>query len=285
MTMQLEFWGVRGSCAAPGVDFAEVGGNTSCIEVRAGDKTLIFDAGTGIRRLGKALLGRGKVDATLVFSHVHWDHLQGLPYFAPLFVSGSKLHAVGGSSALPVRECLRSQMRAPFFPVDFDALPSSWSFYDARERERVTLGDATLTPVRANHPDGVYAWRVDYGGRSLVYATDTEHYSCVDRRLVQLAQECDVLIYDAQYLPEEYSGEKGPSRLGWGHSTFEAAAALAREARVGELVLFHHDPERTDAQVHELEARCRALFERTVAAREGMQRSLAARSPGEVRAA
>ena len=131
----------------------------------------------------------------------------------------------------------------------------------------MTLKSAWL---RANHPDAVFAYRVEHAGRSVVYATDTEHYACVDPRLVTLCRGADVLIYDAQYLPEEYAGEVGPSRMGWGHSTYEAGAELAKAAGVGKLVLFHHDPSRTDEGVAAIEERARERFDATVAAREGM---------------
>jgi phosphoribosyl 1,2-cyclic phosphodiesterase len=275
MTLSLKFWGVRGSCATPGADFIRYGGNTPCIEVRAGGSTLILDAGTGIRKLGQSLMAKGKVDVTLLLSHVHWDHIQGLPFFAPLYVPGTRIHVVGGANPMPLRDCLHRQMSAPNFPVDLRDVGANLTFFELRDRQRTVLGDAEITAVRANHPDGVYAYRIEHKGRSVVYATDTEHYSCVDKRLLTLCQDADVLIYDTQYLPEEYSGERGMSRIGWGHSTFEAAAALAKAANVRELVLFHHDPDRTDEQVSLIEQRAKQLFANSAAAFEGMELELA----------
>jgi phosphoribosyl 1,2-cyclic phosphodiesterase len=275
MTLSLKFWGVRGSCATPGADFIRYGGNTPCIEVRAGGSTLILDAGTGIRKLGQSLMAKGKVDVTLLLSHVHWDHIQGLPFFAPLYVPGTRIHVVGGANPMPLRDCLHRQMSAPNFPVDLRDVGANLTFFELRDRQRTVLGDAEITAVRANHPDGVYAYRIEHKGRSVVYATDTEHYSCVDKRLLTLCQDANVLIYDTQYLPEEYSGERGMSRIGWGHSTFEAAAALAKAANVRELVLFHHDPDRTDEQVSLIEQRAKQLFANSAAAFEGMELELA----------
>lgn len=280
MTMTVKFWGVRGSCAAPGSEFLRYGGNTPCVEVRAGATTLVLDAGTGLRKLGQKLIARGKVDVTLLLSHVHWDHIQGLPFFAPLYVPGTRIHVVGGANPMPLRDCLHRQMSAPHFPVDLRDVGATLTFFELRDRQRAVLGDAEVTAVRANHPDGVYAYRIEHQGRAIVYATDTEHYSCVDKRLLSLCKDADVLIYDTQYLPEEYSGERGASRVGWGHSTYEAACSLAHAANVGELVLFHHDPDRTDDQVDAIEARARALFARSTAAREGAEIALA---PGETR--
>ncbi|MDP3275751.1 MAG: MBL fold metallo-hydrolase [Deltaproteobacteria bacterium] len=275
MTLSVKFWGVRGSCASPGAEFLRYGGNTPCIEVRAGATTLVLDAGTGLRKLGQHLLSKGKVDVTLLLSHVHWDHIQGLPFFAPLYVPGTRVHVVGGANPMPLRDCLHRQMSAPNFPVDLRDVAATLTYFELRDRQKAVLGDAEVTAVRANHPDGVYAYRIEHKGRVVVYATDTEHYACVDKRLLALCKDADVLIYDTQYLPEEYSGERGMSRVGWGHSTYEAAAILAQAANVKDLVLFHHDPDRTDDQVAAIEARAKTVFARSVAAHEGMEIELA----------
>jgi phosphoribosyl 1,2-cyclic phosphodiesterase len=278
MTIDIRFWGVRGSVPSPGPETAEVGGNTSCVEVVAGDTRIILDAGTGMRRLGNQLLARGPVDATVLLSHVHWDHIQGIPFFAPVYVPGSKISFVSGAGAMPLRDALHAQMRKPHFPVDMNDLPSHLSFDDLRDKAKTQIGDVAVTLTKANHPDAVYAYRLEHEGRSVVYATDTEHYSCVDQRLVTLARDADVLIYDAQYLPDEYAGKNGPTRVGWGHSTWDAGVELARAAGVGKLVLFHHDPMRTDDGVRAIEALARGEFKETVAAREGLELTLGARN-------
>ena len=278
MAMNIKFWGVRGSIPSPGPETARVGGNTSCVEVTVNGSKLILDAGTGLRKLGNKLLESGAVDVTVLLSHVHWDHIQGIPFFTPIYVPGTRIHMVSGQNACPLRDTLRRQMTTPNFPVDLNDVPAELSFHELKDRQSVILGDARVTIAKANHPDAVYAYRIEHRGHVVVYATDTEHYSCVDHRLVQLARDADVLIYDAQYLPEEYSGQKGMSRVGWGHSTYEAGVALAREARVGQLVLFHHDPTRTDEAVAEIENRAREGFENTCAAREGLSIDVGATS-------
>jgi phosphoribosyl 1,2-cyclic phosphodiesterase len=243
------------------------------VEIGFGSKRIVLDAGTGLRRLGNELASKKvPVDLTILLSHVHWDHIQGLPFFSPLYMPTTSLAIVGGvsGSPAPLRDTLRRQMSAPTFPVDLNDLPSALECREVRDRQKFMVGDAEVTVARANHPDAVFAYRIDHGGKSIVYATDTEHYACVDQRLVALAEGADVLIYDAQYLPEEYTGETGMSRVGWGHSTYEAGAALARAARVEKLVLFHHDPARTDEGVEAIEARARDTFAETCAAREGM---------------
>jgi phosphoribosyl 1,2-cyclic phosphodiesterase len=269
--MRIKFWGVRGSIASPGPDTAEVGGNTSCVEVNCGETRLILDAGTGLRRLGDALLAGGPVDATLLLSHLHWDHIQGLPFFVPAYLRSTRLEVVGtGGGAASLRSVLAGQMTAPVFPVRLDELGADLRVREVRSGDAFDVGEVRVRAVRLNHPGGVLAYRIEHAGRSVVYATDTEHYACVDPALRALAEGADVLIYDSQYTPEEYRGDGGRSRVGWGHSTYVAGAELARAAGVGRYLLFHHDPQRTDAGVDEIERAARDLFPSSVAAREGM---------------
>jgi phosphoribosyl 1,2-cyclic phosphodiesterase len=273
-SMNIVFHGVRGSLASPGATTAQVGGNTSCVEVVAGATRIVLDAGTGLRGLGEQLMRTPTAGdthkTTILLSHVHWDHIQGLPFFTPIYVPGFEIDVISGPNGfMPLIEVLRRQMSPPFFPVAFDDLPSRLTAGDARPNTSFEVGEVTVTMAKLNHPDPVYGFRLDWCGTSVVYATDTEHYSCVDPALCKLAQGADVLIYDSQYTPEEYRGEIGPSKVGWGHSTFEAAAELARMAEVSQLVLFHHDPRRHDADVERIEERARALFAPTLAAREG----------------
>jgi phosphoribosyl 1,2-cyclic phosphodiesterase len=281
--MQIEFWGVRGSIASPGPDTAGVGGNTSCVALRCGASHIILDAGTGLRGLGDSRLAElagAPLEATLLLSHFHWDHIQGLPFFAPAYMPSTKLTIMGAANGvMSIEETLTHQMQAPVFPVRLDELGAELTLHDIPVGAPFAIGEATVRAAKLNHPGGVHAFRVEHGGKSVVYATDTEHYACVDPALVRLAEGADVLIYDSQYTPEEYRGDSGPSKVGWGHSTFAAGAELALRAGVSELVLFHHDPRRSDAAVTSLEARSRALFPRSVAAREGMKLLLAPPSP------
>ena len=270
--MRIKFWGVRGSIASPGPETAAVGGNTSCVEVRCGSTRLMLDAGTGARRFGDALMAEGNVDLTVLLSHLHWDHIQGLPFFVPAYSPSTKLHVVGpASGAEALRGSLDRQMAAPNFPVRLDELAAKIDLQEARSGQVLRIGEATVRVAKLNHPGGVHAYRIEHEGQSLVYATDTEHYACVDPTLLALAEGADVLIYDAQYTPEEYRGAGGRSRVGWGHSTYVAGAEVARAAGVGTLVLFHHDPSRNDAGVLDIERRARELFPSSVAAREGLE--------------
>jgi len=271
MTFNIRFWGVRGSIAAPGPETAGVGGNTSCVEVECGSTRIILDAGTGLRALGDELMKRGPVEATLLLSHHHWDHIQGLPFFVPIYLPTTRLTVVGPQTdRLSNIDVLQHQMTAPVFPVRLDEVPSMLETREVLGGDQIDVGEARVTVAKANHPGGSLAYRIDYAGRSVVYATDTEHYSCVDPTLRALAKDADVLIYDSQYTPAEYRGDAGPSRVGWGHSTYEDGCKLAHEARVGQYVLFHHDPKRDDRAVADLERRAQSLFSSAVAAREGM---------------
>ena len=224
--MQIEFWGVRGSIASPGPDTAAIGGNTSCVALCCGGSNIILDAGTGLRGLGDSRLTelRGApLEATLLLSHFHWDHIQGLPFFVPAYLPSTRLTIMGaGNGVMSLEETLVHQMSAPVFPVRLDELRAELTLREIRAGEPFAAGEATVRAAKLNHPGGVHAFRVEHGGRSVVYATDTEHYECLDPALVALAQGADVLIYDAQYTPEEYRGEIGPSKVGWGHSTFAA---------------------------------------------------------------
>lgn len=271
--MIVRFWGVRGSIASPGPDTKEVGGNTSSVEVIAAGKRFLLDAGTGLRNLGQSLMREGgKVDATLLLSHYHWDHIQGLPFFVPLYVPGTELEIVGGKNGLmSVREALEHQMKAPVFPVRLDEVGASLRTREVQSGGSFAVGDATVRVLRGNHPGGVCAYRIDAEGSSVVYATDIEHYACVDQALRSFAEGADVLIYDSQYTEEEYAGSNGSlSKVGWGHSTYVAGCELAKAAGVGKYLMFHHDPARSDAAVVQLEHAAQQLFAGASAAREGM---------------
>src|SRR5687767_5066730 len=236
--MRITFWGVRGSIPSPGPDTVGVGGNTSCVEVRAGKAVLVFDGGTGLRLLGKSMLKEMPFTAHLFFSHVHWDHIQGFPFFDPAFVPGNVIHLYGGNNvSRTLEETLAGQMDHPNFPVHLTDMGAKMVFHDVNESAAVELdtGEGDKVTVRAahgNHPNGVWAYRVDHRGKSVVYATDTEHYAVVDPLLAKLAHGADVLVYDAQYTPEEYAGTagRGGPKVGWGHSTFEEAVKLAKHA-------------------------------------------------------
>ena len=220
----------------------------------------------GLRTLGNERMACGPRHSTILLSHLHWDHVCGLPFFTPIYVPGHRVEiASGPNGVMPLDAAMRSVFKAPFFPVDYAELANQISTRELAANDKLTIGDITITMAKLNHPDPVYGYRLEHGGHSIVYATDTEHFACVDPTLEKLAAGADILIYDSQYTPEEY-----PSKVGWGHSTWQAGAELARAAGVPQLVLFHHDPGRSDAQLAAIEAQARANLPGTVAAREGM---------------
>ncbi len=262
----IRFWGVRGSIATPGPSTVRTGGNTPCVEIEHGGERLILDAGTGLRGLGQRMLARGDTEATLLLSHLHWDHIQGLPFFVPAYLPGHRLHVIGHPG---LRDALDAQMTPPCFPVRLDAMRAELSFAEIADRGALEVGAFQIRAASLNHPGGVLGYRIEVAGRAIVYATDTEHYSCPDPHLVALAKGADVLVYDAMYTDEEYDGRSGPTKVGWGHSTWRAGVDVADAAGVDRLVLFHHDPMRSDDGVDAIERDAALARPGTGAAREG----------------
>jgi phosphoribosyl 1,2-cyclic phosphodiesterase len=294
----VKFWGVRGSYPTPGPSTVYFGGNTACVEVRVGGHIIILDAGTGIINLGFDLLRRaqehgGPVVATLLFSHMHHDHTQGFPFFDPAYCGPSRLNIFGPRIfEQDLEETLNHAMLPPSFPVRLDEMPSLKSMHNLHDTDVLVLGqnpgevsilnrfhdEVVLAPdvvvVRTlrsyAHPATVNIYRIEYGGKALVYATDTEGYVSVDRKLAAFAKNADLLIHDAQYTQEDYSHPQRP-RQGWGHSTAGMAAAVAEVAKVRRLVLFHHEPRYADSVIKGLEAEAQAIFSESIAAYEGLE--------------
>lgn len=267
----VRFWGVRGSIAACGRQFAKVGGNTSCVEVRIADEIIILDAGTGLFWLGESL---GKpVRATFILSHYHADHIQGFPFFQPAYVPENEFTLYGpGTDASDVTGALARQMAAPHFPVALHSLAARLDFRSVRAGDEIRIGPAHVRAAALSHPQGCLGYRISLGRSSLAYATDTEPLEPegVDADLLELVRDATLLIYDAQYTEDEYAGRTGPSRKGWGHSTFKDACRLARAAHVQHLALFHHDPTHSDRVVEQMVREARLLFPNTMSAREGI---------------
>ena len=258
---------MRGSIPSPGPSTKLYGGNTSCVHVRCGDEHLIFDLGTGVRALGDTL-GPGPLRATIFLSHYHYDHLQGLPFFTPMFDPANAFTLYGPErEGQGVREILGGQMVQPYFPVSAEnAFRAQIDYRHIVAEHALAVGEAQVRTIALNHPGGTLGYRVDYRGRSLVYATDIEHGTVTDVRLTELSRGADLLIYDAMYTPAEYEGAHG--KRGWGHSTWEAGVRVANAAEVKTLMLFHHDPARDDRSLTRLLAQVRRKRRATVAAKE-----------------
>jgi phosphoribosyl 1,2-cyclic phosphodiesterase len=259
--------GCRGSMSVSGADYRRYGGNTTCFEVAVSPtERLVIDAGTGLRAVQHDM-GDGPHRITFALTHFHWDHIQGLPVFDPLF-RGSNTVAFHGPAADDggVEASLGGVIRPPWFPVSLAEAEAEMSYHALDGPIRV--GPLTITHAAGNHPQGVAAYRIDSPDRSVVVATDHEAGDPeADARIAVLAEGADVLLHDGQYTPEQADGE----RRGWGHSSWEAAVRAARAARVQRLVLTSHDPDRTDDGVDWIRGLARQDFPRTDAAYEGMR--------------
>lgn len=295
--LKVKFWGVRGSYPTPGEGTVKYGGNTACVEVCAGERTIILDAGTGIIPLGRELARRHVLETVLLFSHLHHDHTQGFPFFVPAYLPNARLHVFGpGGTPETLSRVLEHNQSSETFPVSLRDMASSKDIQSVRESQVIVWGGAGVHVMDSGeglgndneavvirihksyaHPGGVYAYRITWRGKSIVYATDTEGYVGTDRRLAQFAKDTDVLIHDAQYSEEHYWGQLAgfPSTQGYGHSTAAMACEVAIAAEVGQLILFHHDPSYSDARVGDIEAFARARFSRVQAAFEELEVALA----------
>jgi phosphoribosyl 1,2-cyclic phosphodiesterase len=291
MSLRVRFWGTRGSIPTPGAQTVRFGGNTPCTEVRTDDGWLIIlDAGTGIRELGRDLLQRSNgapIKGDIFLTHAHWDHIQGIPFFAPIFGRGNHF-TIWGSQSLErsVDKVVRDQMSPVVFPVTFEELDASIDFRDLAEGTRTEGTGYEVTSFAVQHPGGALGYRFSEpggNGGALVYVSDNElashdrYGSAPDwrERMVAFVRGAKVLIHDSTYTTEEYDHHRG-----WGHSTFQDAVELALEAGVGTLVLFHHEPRRTDDQLDACLVECRAMVKgrggalQVVAAAEGLTLTL-----------
>jgi len=270
MSLVVTFWGVRGSIPTPAIANLGVGGNTACVEIRSDSQVLIIDAGTGIQGCGRRLLSEGDHaprTISILFSHFHWDHLQGLTFFEPLYRPDSHLQFLNSAPGEMIRERLRQLMRPPYFPVGWEETASKKEYLAVPSRG-LALGELQVDPVPLNHPQGATGYRIaSPTGGFILYASDFEHGNpSSDDLLIESARNAKLLVYDAQYTPEEY---EGAGRRGWGHSTWREAAKIAEEANVQRLVLFHHDPGHTDTIMADIQNKTRELFANTDVAVEG----------------
>jgi len=293
--VNIRFWGTRGSIAKPGPSTAVFGGNTSCVEVTTTRGTrIVIDCGTGAHGLGQAYPSGDLRRGSLLIGHTHWDHIQGIPFFAPLFVPGNAwdIYAPQGVSS-SLHETLAGQMQSTYFPVSLEALGATIRYHDLLEGE-FDIDDVHISTRYLNHPALTLAYRLEADGVSMVYACDHEPFSRAaasgegelsgqDARHAAFARSADILVHDAQYTFAEY-----PAKVSWGHSTYEYAMLVARTAGVGRLVFTHHDPLRADSEIDELIASARATMHAAGssiavdAAREGETiavEQLAARAP------
>jgi phosphoribosyl 1,2-cyclic phosphodiesterase len=240
----VRFWGVRGSIACSGPRTQRYGGNTSSIEMRCGGRLVMFDAGTGLRYLGNAL-GAERLDTDLFFTHTHFDHVCGLPFFRPFFRPENRFRLWAGHLAdgMTLRRVLGEFMMSPLFPVPPQVFRAGMEYREFRPGDTLEPAPGIVLRTAAlNHPDGATGYRLEFGGRSVCYLTDTEHVpGSPDRNILGLIAGADLVIYDSMYTDEEYA-----AYVGWGHSTWQEGVRLCKAAGVKRLAVFHHDPEHDD---------------------------------------
>jgi phosphoribosyl 1,2-cyclic phosphodiesterase len=269
----INFWGVRGSIACPGANTVRYGGNTPCVEMLVDGYRLIFDAGTGIHVLGQSLLNHLPVSGHLFFSHSHWDHIQGFPFFSPAFMEGNEFDIYGGviPQGVTIEHRLHDQMTQPNFPVPLQVMGANLRFHNLDYGDRVELGDVTVLTGLLNHPGGAMGYRISWQDYAVAYITDTEHLETgLDRHVLDLADQADVLIYDSTYTDEEYHHPR-TSKVGWGHSTWQEAVKIAQAAQVKKLVIFHHDPSHDDDFMDSIQRQVNEVFPQAIVAQEGMK--------------
>ncbi|MBM3570409.1 MAG: MBL fold metallo-hydrolase [Alphaproteobacteria bacterium] len=271
MAFKVKFWGVRGSIPCPSPRHIAFGGNTSCVEVSVGGRTIILDAGSGIRNLGHWLSRKNTRDAHLLLSHTHWDHINGFPFFSPAFRKEN--HFVIMAGHLPaeqggIRSILSTQMAFPTFPVPLDKMGAAMEFADFKAGDTFGLFDSCkVRTALLNHPAGATGYRIEFAGKSFCYVTDTEHVpGKPDQNVLALIEGADLVAYDCTYTDKEFK-----AKVGWGHSTWEEGVRLCRAANAKMLAIFHHDPEHEDAFMERLEADARFMWPNTLVARENMR--------------
>jgi phosphoribosyl 1,2-cyclic phosphodiesterase len=268
---KVRFWGVRGTVPCPGAATLRYGGNTACVEMRCGAQRLIFDAGSGLRELGREMAGSGEpIDSHLFFTHTHIDHVIGLPFFRPAYDAKNRLQFWSGhlaSQGQTLESVLQRFMQTPFFPVPLDIMQACMGFHDFTPGERIEPGGGVVVRTAAlNHPGGAVGYRVDYGGRAACYVTDTEHVpGKPDAAVLELIEGADLVIYDATYGDQELA-----RHAGWGHSTWQEGVRLCERAGARRFVAFHHDPDHDDAAMDEIAAELERVRPGSLVAREGL---------------
>jgi phosphoribosyl 1,2-cyclic phosphodiesterase len=280
---KVRFWGVRGSIACPGGETVRYGGNTSCVEMLVSGHRLIFDGGTGLRVLGQSLLGEMPLHAHMFFTHSHWDHIQGFPFFVPAFVPGNRFDIYGAiaPNGSTIEQRLNDQMLHPNFPVPLQIMGANLSFYDLEIGESVVIDDIRVENSLLNHPGEAVGYRVNWNGYSAAYITDTEHFpDRLDDHVLWLARNTDLLIYDSAYTDDEYHSDKS-SKVGWGHSTWQEAVKVARAANVKKLVIFHHDPLHDDDFMDRVRDETARQFKNSLVAWEGLEIDLVPSLPAD----
>jgi len=271
--MKVKFYGVRGSLPVCGREFERYGGNTTCIRIyrEYAHRIAIIDAGTGIRNLGKEIINNGISQniINIFFSHFHWDHIQGLPFFAPAYNKDQRIGilAMGRREKIKdLKEIFSMQMQKEYFPIGLETMGAHFEFITYGDKEKLFGAVVTAAPQHHLSVGGSYGFRVEDEAITLAVCTDVEHINGIDPNIVNLAKDADLLIHDGQYTAEEYKKYKG-----WGHSSYEHAVDVAIKANVKRLIITHHDPDHNDDFLDSMEYECQKLFPNSIFAKEGME--------------
>ncbi|MDK2818761.1 MAG: MBL fold metallo-hydrolase [Spirochaetota bacterium] len=269
--MKITFWGVRGTLPTPDLDKMKTGGNTTCVEVRINNNIIIFDAGTGIVNLGRSLLkefeGKQLPTIYIFLTHTHWDHLDGFPFFSVLFCKDVQVKIYGPMGKnRRLEELICTQMDDDFCPISYTKLPAFIDYFEIGEEEIQLPNDIKIISKKHIHPGGAYSYRLEHNNKVFVFNTDIEHYNTrLDQRVVEISQDADLMVHDAQYTEDQIE-----DHIGWGHSTWQQAVEVANLANVKMLGLTHHDLERTDKEINVLEKKVKKVFENSFFCREKM---------------
>jgi phosphoribosyl 1,2-cyclic phosphodiesterase len=275
--VKVKFWGVRGSIPVPGAKTLKYGGNTSCVELHCDEKTIILDCGSGIRALGLDIEERGfvkesgKKELYIFFSHVHWDHIQGFPFFRPAFDPEFEINLYSSlHSNVDIERALRGQMVAPYFPIRLSDMPARMNFKEIKSGEDVQIDKIVVKSVSLDHPGGSLGYKIICDNKSVAYISDHEYTEESRQSLVDFLNNTNMVIFDAHYTPEEYSGAVGSGgRKGWGHSTWRHGVELCRDANIDQLILTHHG--REDLEIEKIELMTQKEFPNAIAAYEGLE--------------
>ena len=272
MALKVKFWGVRGSIACPSANHIKYGGNTSCLEVKVGDRRLVLDAGTGIRGLGQTFLKDDVSQIHILLTHTHWDHINGFPFFVPAYDPRRSVHIMAGHlrGGEGIQNVLAAQMDNPMFPVPLSAMQAKMRFEDFEAGMSFNIyDDVHVRTAPLNHPNGATGYRIEHAGHAICYVSDTEHVpGKMDQNILGLIEGADLVIYDSTYTEEEF-----PTKIGWGHSTWNEGVKLCRESGAKSMAIFHHDPEHEDDFMAALGEEAKKEWSETFVAREGMELS------------
>ncbi len=281
----IKFWGVRGSIPTPGPSTTRYGGNTSCLEIRNDNQLLILDAGSGLRNLGNALMGLGqKIQAHVFITHMHWDHIQGIPFFTPAYIPGNSITFLGADEPdRSLQSIISGQMDPTYFPIELDDMGAELKFRNLSE-DSYTINNIKFETLYVNHPGNSLGYKFHLNDKSVVYISDNEPFDTAatasegmvgedgNQKLIDFVKDCDILIHDAQYTQEEYEKHRT-----WGHSPFTFTVDMALKAGVQQLVLFHHDPLHDDDAVDTILKAARERAQNSghrmeiIAAQEGLE--------------